>query len=36
MFKFSKLTAYQLLELHEDLKTILWLRNNFIRDLNDE
>ena len=38
MEKFSKLTEYQLLEIQDDLKTILMIKkNNYIRDLdNDE
>jgi len=38
MDKFSKLTEYQLLEIQDDLKTILMIKkNNYIRDLdNDE
>ena len=38
MDKFSKLTEYQLLEIQDDLKTILMIKkNNYIQDLdNDE
>ena len=38
MDKFSKLTEYQLLEIKDDLKTILMIKkNNYIHDLdNDE
>jgi hypothetical protein len=38
MDKFSKLTEYQLLEIQDDLKTILMIKkNNYIHDLdNDE
>ena len=37
MDKFSKLTEYQLLEIQDDLKTILMIKkNNYIRDLDDE
>ena len=38
MYKFSKLTEYQLLEIQDDLKTIFMIKkNNYIRDLdNDE
>ncbi len=37
MFKFSKLTAYQLLELQDDLKTICMIKkNNYIRALDNE
>ena len=38
MDKFSKLTEYQLLEIQDDLKTILMIKkNDYIQDLdNDE
>ena len=37
MLKFSKLTEYQLLELHHDLNSILMIKkNDYIKDLDDE
>ena len=37
MDKFSKLTEYQLLEIQDDLKTILMIKkNNYIGDLDKD
>ena len=37
MDKFSKLTEYQLLEIQDDLKTILMIKkNNYIQDLDND